>query len=178
MPIVEEVKAQPVLPASEPSDENMRIAWRYNSLEKVDSTQGSNVTTHNFDLSQRIDADTLSPLSIDYFHSEQIANTHHDSDKFGKKAYVDLLHSLSAKLANSSFTTTPGDDETKSTASKNVMRIMLRALASPLWWSNNYCNDLCLFLIALRALVRNSLSVCMVTIPTHLFECIVSSYLT
>ena len=53
----------------------------------------------------------------------------------------------------------------------NVLRLAIPNLASPLWCNCEAENlqDLTQFLLSLRALARQSLMVCMITVPTHLF---------
>ena len=60
---------------------------------------------------------------------------------------------------------------------RNILRIAVHSLGSPLWGEEQAVNqhdrqqgaELCQFLHALRALMRNSLAVCAITMPTHLF---------
>ena len=55
--------------------------------------------------------------------------------------------------------------------SVNVLRMAIPNLAGPLWCENNQDNviKIAQFLHCLRALARQSMLVCMVTIPTHLY---------
>lgn len=153
------------------TDKNLRIAWRYNNLEKVDSTQGSS-TSHYFDLSQHIDNGTLDTLNIDYFDGNNAKAVQHTSTNFHQQSFVELLQSLATKLKDAAFTTST--DETNNLSTKNLLRVVLKSLGSPLWWNDNFSNDLCLFLVALKALIRNTLSVCCITMPSHLFKYFVS----
>ncbi|XP_034107488.1 elongator complex protein 4 [Drosophila nasuta] len=51
---------------------------------------------------------------------------------------------------------------------KNLYRICLTSLGSPLWYDDNFASDLLKFLTVLRACVRNCTSVCFITMPMHL----------
>lgn len=172
LPVLETPKASAIPANSSPissatTDDDMRIAWRYNNLEKIDSVQGGNVG-HYFDLSQHIDVNTLNQLKIDYFPGDS-KSAIAESTAFHQEAYVNLLQDLAETVNDGAFSTTNDDP-----AARNVLRIVLKSLASPLWWTDNCANDLCLFLIALKALVRSSLSVCCLTLPSHLFTNFVS----
>ena len=61
--------------------------------------------------------------------------------------------------------------------SRNVLRIGLPSLGSPLWGDDLCCRDnpahghaLTTFLYGLRAVLRSSLSVAVLTIPSHLIQ--------
>uniref|UniRef100_T1PN54 Elongator complex protein 4 n=1 Tax=Musca domestica TaxID=7370 RepID=T1PN54_MUSDO len=51
---------------------------------------------------------------------------------------------------------------------KSLCRVCLTSLGSPMWYDDNYGNDLLKFLTILRAAVRSSVSVCFITMPMHL----------
>ena len=61
---------------------------------------------------------------------------------------------------------------------KNILRIAVQSLGSPLWptatsqgeASNSVAHCLNWFLICLRALMRSAFATCLVTVPSHLFE--------
>lgn len=51
---------------------------------------------------------------------------------------------------------------------KSLCRVCITSLASPLWYDENFGEDLLKFLTILRAAVRSSVSVCFITMPMHL----------
>lgn len=164
----------------------MRIAWRYKHLDKIDSVQGgennggssSNTVGHYFDLSQQIDGPAIAQLDFTGFskdHSSSLAGQ--ENSVFSNPAYANILNDLSNKLKSTAFTTNTDPSPSGDASPKNLLRIVLKSLGSPLWWEENFSHDLCLFLITLRALVRNSLGVCCLTIPTHLFKHFVRTFL-
>ncbi|XP_063971413.1 uncharacterized protein LOC129268470 isoform X2 [Lytechinus pictus] len=56
---------------------------------------------------------------------------------------------------------------------RNILRLGIHSLASPLWEVNSIQQStvsLCRFLHALRGILRVSLAVCVLTIPTHLYQ--------
>ncbi|KAG8510815.1 Elongator complex protein 4, partial [Galemys pyrenaicus] len=60
---------------------------------------------------------------------------------------------------------------------KNILRIGVQSLGSPLWGDDICCTENCdsshslmKFLYVLRGLLRTSLSACIITMPTHLIQ--------
>ncbi|XP_037949619.1 putative elongator complex protein 4 [Teleopsis dalmanni] len=51
---------------------------------------------------------------------------------------------------------------------KNLCRVCITSLGSPMWYDENFGKDILKFLTALRAAVRNVVSVCFITMPMHL----------
>lgn len=159
------------------SNEDMRIAWRYNKLEKIDSEQGSGSqadakNNYYFDLSQQIAKETLDTLDITTFTDDSTApHKTRDNQPFVNRVFVSLLTSLKSKMEDEKFQT----DASNNNANKNLLRVAIQSLGSPLWWNENFSADLCLFLTLLKSLVRHSLSVCCLTVPAHLFKHFVSS---
>lgn len=156
---------------------DMRIAWRYNNLEKIDSEQGNGNQAdgknnyYYFDLSQQIAQETLEKLDVTTFTDDvSTVHTNGDNQLFTNQIFVSLLTSLKSKIADESFKS----DTFIASDNKNLLRVAIQSLGSPLWWNENFSADLCLFLTLLKSLVRHSLSVCCITVPTHLFKHFVS----
>lgn len=153
----------------------MRIAWRYNNLEKIDPEQGSanqidGKSNYYFDLSQQIAQEMLEKLDVTTFIDDTTA-TKDDNQLFYNKIYASLLASLKTKMDDNKF------ESTNNNANKNLLRIAIQSLGSPLWWNDHFSTDLCVFLTLLKSLVRHSLAVCFITMPTHLFKHFVSSHI-
>lgn len=154
----------------------MRIAWRYNSLDKVDSEQGSGSqsdgkNSYSFDLSQPIEAAALGELNLTVFNGGCIESDK-SSSLFSNPVYASLLKTLQEKFNDETFELAA--QSSTATTKKNLLRICLQSVGSPLWWNENFTKDICLFLTILKAAVRTSLSVCCITMPTHLFKYFVS----
>lgn len=153
---------------------DMRIAWRYNNLEKIDSEQGSGhqadgKNNYYFDLSQQIAQETLDKVDVTTFTDDAPCKDG-DNQLFSNRVFVSLLTSLKNKLEDDKFrpdANTPNID-------KNLLRVAIQSLGSPLWWNEQFSSDLCLFLTLLKSLIRHSLSVCCITVPSHLFKHFVS----
>lgn len=176
------IASHPPLPNAAQNDE-MRIAWRYNNLDKVNAEQGggNQKNSYTFDLSQSINDGALDSLDITLFGRANDAEAHSTEHSiFHNPAYVSLLQKLQQKLSNATFEAAGGQSSTSSLSSatptaKNLLRICIESLGSPLWYGEHFTEDLCLFLTILKAAVRVSLSVCCITVPTHLFKYIVCS---
>lgn len=171
-------------------NDEMRIAWRYNNLNKVDSEQGGTSQTdaknsYTFDLSQSIDDGALKDLDVTLFGKDESSNRHSDemNSIFHNPAYVSLIQKLRDKMTDSTFgvdsqTVVAISTAAATTSKKNLLRICIESLGSPLWYDEHFARDFCLFLSVLKAAVRASLSVCCITVPAYLFKYIVSEFLT
>ncbi|KAI9576684.1 hypothetical protein GQX74_010666 [Glossina fuscipes] len=56
----------------------------------------------------------------------------------------------------------------KENPGKKLLRLCISSLALPLWYDDRFQQDLLKFLALLRAIIHNTTTVCLVTIPTHL----------
>lgn len=160
----------------------MRIAWRYNNLDKVDSEQGGSnqkdgKNAYTFDLSQSIEDDALDSIDVTLFGRGDDKIHSNENSVFSNPAYVSLLQKLQQILSKPEFegTSSSGQVPAMTTmAKKNLLRICIESFGSPLWYDEHFAEDICLFLTILKAAVRTTLSVCCITIPSHLFKYIVS----
>lgn len=181
--MVAEKQASSSLNASNPiananASDDMRIAWRYNNLDKVDSEQGSGSqkdgnNSYTFDLSQSIDVETQQSLQVTLFGKDE-AKYSNENSIFHNSSYVTVLQKLHEKMSESAF-----DAANQTTADKkNLLRICIESFGSPLWYDAHFSDDICLFLTILKAAIRTSLSICCITVPSHLFKFIVSIGMT
>lgn len=155
-------------------NDDMRIAWRYNNLDKVDSEQGSSTQSdgknaYTFDLSQSVEDGALNSMDITVFGKDDVS---YENKIFHNPAYASLIQKLEKKLTEPEYDATGQSSTTK----KNLLRICIESFGSPLWYDEHFTKDICLFLTILKAAVRSSLSVCCITIPSHLFKHIVSKF--
>ncbi|XP_034825691.1 elongator complex protein 4 [Maniola hyperantus] len=149
------------------SSGEMKIAWRYEGLGQVESSFGSNTNFgHHFDLSKHIDEDTVCNCNITYCHLLQ------DEEKvsgFKNNLYHTLLTNIKKALSKGEYT--------NSSKNKNILRLSIQALGSPIWMTmdyddthSGYGQDLIKFMYCLRMLVRDTNAVAFVTVPSHLFD--------
>lgn len=85
-------------------NDEMRIAWRYNTLDKVDSEQGSGSqsdgkNSYTFDLSQSIDEDTVKSLQPTLLGGDSKEYTNENSI-FHNSNYVTILETLNEKIVS------------------------------------------------------------------------------
>uniref|UniRef100_A0A182Q6N1 Elongator complex protein 4 n=1 Tax=Anopheles farauti TaxID=69004 RepID=A0A182Q6N1_9DIPT len=158
-----------------PAPESMRIAFRYNQLAPVDSEQkSSTVLGHSFDISKTIGSETLAAQDVTCWNGDDLpakCSEQSDVSSFANPQYASLLSCIRRKASEPQFNLTPDE------CSKNVLRICLNSIGSPVWYDRNFVEDLLRFLAVLKAIVRNTLSVCLITMPMHLFQHLDDSFL-
>lgn len=148
----------------------MRIAWRYNALPLIDASQKS--TTY-FDSSKRIDREMLATSDIELFKETDDALNNLSENLFRNPVYGQILMNLKTKLNTSKFST---EASMQNDTGKNLLRISISSLGSPLWYDDAFIDDVCLFLFFLKALVRTSIAVGCITVPSHLFKYLVGYF--
>ncbi|XP_066503267.1 elongator complex protein 4 [Hoplias malabaricus] len=167
-PVSEEVSDSPV--GSDSPDE-MRIAWRYQNLPKVSSELSSlSQFGHNFDVSRKMASQTLQDARFHTFYLPEETQTQTHNRCVGP--YEGLLKSIQEVIQGEGF-----DGSVSQGKVRNVLRLGLHSLGSTLWGddicvseSPAHSHALTSFLYSLRALLRSSLSVAVVTVPAHLIQ--------
>ncbi|XP_063112797.1 elongator complex protein 4 isoform X3 [Cavia porcellus] len=153
----------------------MKIAWRYQLLPKMEQVGPvlSSRFGHYYDVSKKIPQELLqtakwhgfflpdnmpSPLALEPGHL-----TH---------GYTMLLEFIKKVISEEGV-----DGSNPQKKQRNILRIGIQSLGSPLWGDNSCCaesgdsgHSLTKFLYVLRGLVRTSLSACVVTVPAHLIQ--------
>lgn len=164
-----ELPAPIVDPISKPeetiTDEQMKIAWRYQNLRKVDtSPMGGNTLGHFYDLTKSMDQELIDKANITQWHEPAKNAT---SRIFENPAYEELSKTISNTLKAGQFFISDEPDK------RNVLRISINSLGSRLWFCDSEESthkDILKFLYCLRALVRNSYAVVTITVPTEIFD--------
>nr|CAD7602429.1 unnamed protein product [Timema genevievae] len=87
-----------------------------------------------------------------------------DTAGFCNPAYRDLLTTIQLKISLGQFQVSDTPEK------RNILRVAIHSLGSPLWCADQQRSDLTLFLYCLRSLMRSSLAVCAVTVPSHIFQ--------
>ncbi|XP_032368917.1 elongator complex protein 4 [Etheostoma spectabile] len=151
----------------------MKIAWRYQNLPKVQSALASSSRFgHYYDVSKTMEPEIRQAAKCHRFypteHPTQSSPTHSSMPE----SYSALLKSLQEVILREGF-----DVAAPMSNSRNILRIGLHSLGSALWGDDLCCHDnprhghaLTTFLYGLRALLRSSLSVAVVTVPSHLIQ--------
>jgi len=150
----------------------MTIAWQYEKYLTSPSTSASSTSAikhgslkaktvrsfcHSYDLnrpikpSSSLEAKNLTTFSINKLPKDTL--------------YQDLYKNLYSLISSDFKSDIP--DKTKQ---RNILRIGIQSIASPLWTfgSENEQRNLLQFLHALRGVLRSSLAICIITIPTQL----------
>lgn len=147
--------------------DQMKIAWRYQNLPAVQSSF-SNRFGHFFDLTRSMSPARVEAVERVFFNAME---TTASSDR---ELYSSLRSSICETIQARHFSV----DETP-LQQRNVLRIALHSLGSPLWLEGGGGTDatptshsptLPQFLHSLRALLRRAYAVAMVTIPTYLMQ--------
>ncbi|XP_052008358.1 elongator complex protein 4 [Xyrauchen texanus] len=176
-PIVDDVaslkinEGQPQ-PCKPENPDTMKIAWRYQNQPRVQTSLTSSLRFgHYYDISKTMAPEVRQAAKCHSFYplQETPANT---ETSLLPSPYHALLKSIQAVIHKEGF-----DGSTPQSKVRNVLRLGLHSLGSALWGDDLCCMDnpahrhnLTTFLYALRGLLRNSLSVAMVTVPSHLIQ--------
>ncbi|KAL7854364.1 hypothetical protein SRHO_G00165540 [Serrasalmus rhombeus] len=160
---------EPLPPADAQPPDPMKIAWRYQNFPKVQTEPASSFRFgHYYDLSKRMDPQLLQATQFHTFYLPE--ETEERSSSLGP--YSGLLQSIQTVIRIEGF-----DGSSSQGKVRNVLRLGLHSLGSALWGddvclseSPAHSHALTTFLYALRALLRSSLSVAVVTVPAHLIQ--------
>lgn len=156
-------------PNLSPGSDDMRIAWRYNALPQYVSSTGNQ--KRYFDLSKRINPTTIANHDCTYWTGREphdiVAAAVNTTTPFRNHRFASLLNGIAAKLKAGQFSR-----RNPQFANENCLRIAILSIGSPVWYSadesGGYEADLLRFFTILKALVKNTTAVCLVTIPAHL----------
>ncbi|XP_029701657.1 elongator complex protein 4 isoform X2 [Takifugu rubripes] len=149
----------------------MKIAWRYQNLPKS-ALASSSRFGHYYDVSKTMEPEIRQAARCHRFYIPEHPNQASSTRSTGLESYSALLTSLQELIHKKGF-----DLATPMSNSRNILRIGLHSLGSALWGDDLCCHDnptnghaLTTFLYGLRALLRSSLSVAVVTVPSHLIQ--------
>uniref|UniRef100_A0A8C6MW42 Elongator complex protein 4 n=1 Tax=Mus spicilegus TaxID=10103 RepID=A0A8C6MW42_MUSSI len=153
---------------------NMKIAWRYQLQPKMEvGPVSSSRFGHYYDLSKRIPQELLqSSKWHGFFLPEHISPDLKGESCFLSCGYMRLLEFIQKSVYAEGF-----DGANPQKKQKNILRIGIQNLGSPLWGDDICCKENCdnnhrltKFLYILRGLLRSSLSACIITMPAHLVQ--------
>ncbi|XP_053418839.1 elongator complex protein 4 isoform X2 [Nycticebus coucang] len=152
----------------------MKIAWRYQMLPKMEARPvSSSRFGHYYDTSKRIPQELIEASKWHgFFLPEKISSTLKVEPGSLTHGYIKLLQFIQNIVYEEGF-----DGSNPQKKQKNILRIGIQSLGSPLWGDDIFCTENCdnshsltKFLYVLRGLLRTSLSVCIITMPTHLIQ--------
>ncbi|XP_069888762.1 elongator complex protein 4 [Dipodomys merriami] len=152
----------------------MKIAWRYQLLPKMEvGPVSSSRFGHYYDASKKISEKLLEASKWHgFFLPEKVSSTLKVEPCFLTHGYGKLLQFIQNIIYEEGF-----DGSNPQKKQKNILRIGIQSLGSPLWGDAISCTESCgnnhsltKFLYVLRGLLRTSLSACIITMPTHLIQ--------
>ncbi|XP_040925972.1 elongator complex protein 4 isoform X3 [Betta splendens] len=165
---------QPLL-SCEPSNslDAMKIAWRYQNLPKVQSALASSSRFgHYYDVSKTMEPEIRQAAKCHRFYLPEHPTLSSPTHSPVLESYSALLKSLQDIIHKEGF-----DVAAPMSRPRNILRIGLHSLGSALWGDDLTCHDnpahrhaLTTFLYGLRALLRSSLAVAVVTVSSHLIQ--------
>ncbi|XP_058402170.1 elongator complex protein 4 isoform X1 [Diceros bicornis minor] len=128
---------------------------------------------HYYDASKRIPQELIEASKWHgFFLPEKMSSTLNVESCSLTHGYMKLLHFIQNIIYEEGF-----DGSNPQKKQKNILRIGIQNLGSPLWGDDICCTENCKnsqsltkFLYVLRGLLRTSLSVCIITVPTHLIQ--------
>lgn len=148
--------------------DKMTIAWRYQSQSVPRTSLTMNRFGHSFDLTGTMDANLVAGADACLFDGAEVESG--GGGEEGGGYFWPLLKRIERRIAEAELSTS------NIKAKTNVMRVAVHSLGSPLWgWAfthhekDNKWHQLTTFFYMLRSLMRSSFSVCLVTVPSHLF---------
>ncbi|XP_031849119.1 elongator complex protein 4 [Nomia melanderi] len=142
------------------SDDQMKIAWRYQNMKVVDSSpSGGQSFGHFYDLKKTMDKETIDKADITHWYDNSCPTK---DNTFENSAYSKLLQSIQETITKGQYSVS------ETPAKRQVLRIAIHSLGSRLWFTDSEENsnqDLLKFLYLLRVLLRYSYTVAVITIP-------------
>lgn len=142
--------------APETSNNDLRIAFRYQAMPQIDSVQRGNQSYVSYDLSKKVDKEAIENSQNFTFFSFNDFKARQKSTQ--QTAFQMILDDVQ-KLAESN--------------KENLLRICVNSIGSPLWYSETFHTDVLRFLAQLKSIVRfNENVVCFLTMPLHLINLI------
>uniref|UniRef100_A0A2K6GR09 Elongator complex protein 4 n=1 Tax=Propithecus coquereli TaxID=379532 RepID=A0A2K6GR09_PROCO len=157
------------------SNVKMKIAWRYQlspKMEQIGPVSPSRFG-HYYDASKRIPQELIEASKWHgFFLPEKISSPLKVEPCSLTHGYLKLLQFIQNIIYEEGF-----DGSNPQKKQKNILRIGIQNLGSPLWGDDVCCTETCdnshsltKFLYLLRGLLRTSLSACIITMPTHLIQ--------
>ncbi|XP_027943552.1 elongator complex protein 4 [Eumetopias jubatus] len=156
------------------SNIKIKIAWRYQLLPKMESGPvSSSRFGHYYDASKRMPRELIETSKWHgFFFPEKLSSTLNKEPCSLTHGYRRLLQFIQKVIYEEGF-----DGSNPQKKQKNILRIGIQNLGSPLWGDDICCTENCdnshsltKFLYVLRGLLRTSLSACIITMPAHLIQ--------
>ncbi|KAG5683816.1 hypothetical protein PVAND_013080 [Polypedilum vanderplanki] len=131
---------------------DLRIAFRYQDLPKIDSVQrGSSQNSVTYDLTKKYEKDVIERYEkINYY-------SFNEQQQRGENVFDSIIRDLQSTLAQK----------------PELLRVCISSIGSPLWFTGeSFSSDLITFLTQLKSITRYNNVVCYLTMPLHLINLI------
>lgn len=136
---------------------DLRIAFRYQGLPKIDSVQRGIKSGVGYDLSKKCVPEMIAHHeNISYFSfMEEFQQRRRETNQNAFEMIIQDLQKLAAENKDS------------------LLRVCINSVGSPLWYTETFSEDLLMFLVRLKSITRyNENIVCLITIPMHIINTI------
>ncbi|XP_059482829.1 elongator complex protein 4 [Neocloeon triangulifer] len=152
---------------SESSD--MKIAWRYQHMPNNSSDRSNRSVQfgHHFDLSRNLVPEVLSSIKLTRWSGGPVKHDKTAEDVLSPEIQT-LLESVKNSLAEHNCWVQCNVSGGEPVKQRTVLRMAILSLGSPLWEIKS--EKIPVIFYALRAILRASCAVCLVTIPSHFFN--------
>lgn len=142
--------------SSEGSNNDLRIAFRYQALPKIDSVQRGSQSGVSYDLSKKVDKEVVEKYqSVSYFSFSDLQARRTVDNQSAFNMILEDIRSFASEDRD------------------NLLRICINSIGSILWYSQTFPQDLLRFLVQLKSIVKyNENVVCLITMPLHLINLI------
>lgn len=165
---------------------SLRIAWRYNDLPYLNVDKSYGDGDHQFNLLNFMTEKEVANVSKVLWDGEEVEESTSEENSPQKETIDEEVEdededeeSSSAPTTKSFFTNKRFQHLTDALAKElrlvEFCRICIPSLGSPLWYDENFGQDLLKFLTILRAMVQNTKCSCFLTMPMHLIAKSVST---
>lgn len=142
------------------ANDEMKIAWQYKKLPKVQFSF-SNQFGHSFDLTKKMERSRIDAVNQTFLNVM-------DCKTKSTEMYQNLTEVIIQSLSDGKF----ARQTYSQLQQRTVLRVVIHSLGSPLWLQDASTNssDLPRLLHSLRGILRETNSVALITVPTHLFQ--------
>lgn len=135
---------------AETSSNDLRIAFRYQDLPKIDSVQRGHQIGVTYDLNKKYPKDVVESYgNVKFFTFKDL------QQQYPKSAFECVIEDLHKVVKENS---------------SNLLRICINSIGSPLWYSEDFSVQLLKFLAQLKSITRYYNVVCYMTMPLHLIN--------
>jgi len=143
------------------TEDQMKIAWRYQAQSNTKAPAASS-TGQTFNLLKTVPKEEINQGDVTNLQLSELQGEG-EGESWGDSTYSNLISKIQSKLSSGGFLLEPGK------VPKNVVRLGLSSIGSLGWGTRKYTKDhLSTLLLSLRALLRSSTGVCVLTLPHHL----------